>query len=262
MRSTPTLARHVAGALSAAVAALWAAAVAAAPAPGTMRVAPGKPAPLVILVDTATEMPMSRFDHFQLVDGIHKDVGDALAHALGRQPRFLALPRKRLVMALQHGDADILCGYKPDWLIGSFEWSQPFMTQVEVVLTDRGAVRPPLVGALASQPIGTVFGYHYPQLEQELGSAFVRADAPSVELNLAKLAAGRLHHMSAILSWYEYRQRQGDVKVPLHPPLVVAVHHTRCVRSPASSLSMRELDAAIDKLVADGSMAAIEARYR
>ena len=217
---------------------------------------------LVVLVDTTAEMPMSRFDRFKLVDGVHKDVGEALAQALGKTPRFLALPRKRIALALEKGEADVLCGYMPGWLGGNFSWSVPFMTQVEVVLTDRGAVRPPVIGALASQPIGTVFGYSYPQLEDQLGDAFVRADAPSVDLNLAKLAAGRLHHLSAIQSWFDYRLRQGAIKVPLHPPLVVAVHHTRCALSPRASLSLRQLDRAVDKLVAEGTIATIEARYK
>ena len=224
------------------------------------RALPG--AELVVLVDTANDMPMSRFDNFRLAEGIHKDVGEALGQALGKPVRFLALPRKRIALALEKGEADVLCGYLPAWLPGKFSWSQPFMTQTEVVLTDRGAVRPPVIGALAGQPIGTVFGYTYPNLEQDLGDAFVRADAPSVELNLAKLGAGRLHHMSAIQSWFEYRQRQGGIKVSLHAPLVIATHHTRCALSAQASVSPRELEKAIDKLVNDGTMAAIEARYR
>lgn len=224
--------------------------------------APVAGAALVVLVDTGTEMPMSRFDHFRLIEGINKDVGEALARALGRQPRFLTLPRKRIAPALERGEADILCGYMPAWLEGTFRWSQPFMTQVEVVLTDRSAVRPPLVGALAGQPIGTVFGFHYPQLEQELGVAFVRADAPSVELNLVKLAAGRLNHMAAIQSWVDYQQREGTIKRPLHAPLVVATHRTRCALSTLSQIAPAELDRALTRLQADGTISAIEARYR
>ncbi|MDB5960447.1 MAG: transporter substrate-binding protein [Massilia sp.] len=245
-------------------AALVAAAAALSLAAGTAMAVPAAPASteLVVLVDTATDMPMSRFEHHRLVDGVHKDVGDALGAALGRKVRFLALPRKRITLALESGEADVLCGYMPAWLPGQFSWSQPFMTQVEVVLTDRGAVRPPVVGALASQPIGTVFGYSYPHLEGELGAAFVRADGPSVDLNMAKLAAGRLHHVSALQHWFDYRQRRGAVKVPLHPPLVVATHHTRCALSLRSQLSQRELDRALEKLMANGTIGAIEARYR
>lgn len=219
-------------------------------------------ADLVIAVDTATFMPMARFEQFALVDGIHRDVGVALAGALGRSPRFLALPRKRVALALEAGNADLTCGYVPDWLNGKFNWSVPFMDQVQVVLTDRAAVRPPVVGALAGQPIGTVFGFHYPELERALGSAFLRNDAPGVELNMAKLAAGRLHHMTAMQSWVDYQQREGGVKFALHAPLVVATYRTRCALSRKSAVAPRELDRALERLAADGTMAAIEARYR
>ena len=223
---------------------------------------PVSAADLVVVVDTATYMPMARFDHFQVSDGIHKDVGEALANALGRKVRFKVLPRKRVALALESGDADVTCGYVPEWLDGKFNWSMPFMDQVQIVLTARAAVRPPAIGALAGQPVGTVFGYHYPELEQTLDGAFVRIDAPSVEINLAKLGAGRLNHMAAMQSWVDYQQREGTLKLPLHPPLVVATHHTRCALSPRSSVTLRELDRALERLVADGSMAAIEARYR
>lgn len=43
---------------------------------------------LVILVDTATEMPMARFERFSLVDGIHRDIGVALARHMKRTPKF------------------------------------------------------------------------------------------------------------------------------------------------------------------------------
>ena len=217
---------------------------------------------LVVLVDTATEMPMARFDHFEVVDGIHKDVGEAIAGALGRTARFLALPRKRVAMALESGSADLTCGYDPQWLGGRFIWSQPFMDQVQIVLTDRGAVRPPVMGALADQPIGTVLGYRYPELEHALEGAFLRNDAQSLDMNLAKLGAGRLHHMVAMQSWVDYRMRQGGIKVALHAPLTIAVHHTRCALSMKSTVTPRELDRALERLVADGSMAAIAAKYR
>lgn len=219
-------------------------------------------AELTVAVDTATYMPMARFAHFQIVEGIHKDIGEALAGQLGRTPRFLIVPRKRVALALESGKADLTCGYVPDWLEGEFNWSVPFMDQVQIVLTTRAAVRPPVVGALASQPVGTVFGYHYPELEQQLEGAFVRTDAPSVEMNLAKLGAGRLHHLVAMQSWVDYHQRSGGIKLALHPPLVIATHRTRCALSPKSGVSTQQLDRALERMVADGTVAAIQARYR
>lgn len=73
-------------------------------------------ADLAILVDTGTEMPMARFEQFRLVAGIHRDIGVALARHMQRTPRFLSLPRKRIVRALSDGAADVLCSYVPEWL--------------------------------------------------------------------------------------------------------------------------------------------------
>src|ERR1700741_5020922 len=75
-------------------------------------------AELVVLVDTGTEMPMAGFHGGQLVDGIHKDLGEALARNMGRHASFVLLPRKRIALALENGKADLICMYIPAWLPG------------------------------------------------------------------------------------------------------------------------------------------------
>src|SRR6476469_1274615 len=130
---------------------------------------PAAAADLVVLVDTATEMPMARFDRYRLVDGIHRDVGLALAQHLQRTPKFMSLPRKRIVKALTDGSADILCSYVPEWLDGSFLWTQPFIPIAEVLIADRRAPRPQSVADLAGKPVGTVLGYVHPEMEEMLG---------------------------------------------------------------------------------------------
>ena len=219
-------------------------------------------AELVVLVDTATEMPMARYEHYRLVDGIHKDVGEALAHAMGREPRFVAVPRKRIGEALRTGRADVLCGYVPEWLGGSLAWSQPFFPMVEVVITDRAASRPRTVADLAGQPVGTVLGYAYPDLERALGREFRRADSPSTELNLRKLAAGRLKHVVTMKNFIDYRVKLDDPVLVLHPPLVVQTYATRCAVSPRSQVSAAAVDRAVARIVRDGVVGRIAARYQ
>src|SRR4051812_27405388 len=82
---------------------------------------------LVVLVDTSNEMPMAGFEHGQLIEGVHRDIGAALAQGLGRTPRFVAMPRKRIGRVLEEGGADLLCSYVPEWLPGPFDWSVPFI---------------------------------------------------------------------------------------------------------------------------------------
>src|SRR5471032_1272944 len=91
---------------------------------GVGRAGAAPPPELVVLVDTGTEMPMAGFRDGQLVDGIHKDLGLALARKLGRAAVFHPLPRKRIAMALEAGKADLICMDLPPWLPGKFRWSR------------------------------------------------------------------------------------------------------------------------------------------
>ncbi len=219
-------------------------------------------AELVILVDTATEMPMARFEHYRLVEGTHQDIGIALAKALGREPRFLVLPRKRIPEALMSGKADLLCGYIPEWLDGKFAWSQPFMPLVEVIVTDRAAERPHSLADLRGEAIGTVFGYKYPELERVLGKDFVRADGPSTDLNLRKLARGRLRHMVTSRHLIEYRVKLGEPVLSLHAPLVVKEYMAGCAISPQARVTAAQVKRAVASIVHDGTVAAIMGRYK
>jgi polar amino acid transport system substrate-binding protein len=219
-------------------------------------------AELVVLVDTATEMPMARFERYRLVDGIHRDVGLALARNLDRQARFVSLPRKRIVRALEAGQADVLCSYVPEWLDGSFQWSQAFIPIVQVLVANRSAPRPRGVAELAGKPIGTVLGYAHPEMEELLGDGFVRADGPTSEANLRKLAAGRIQYAVTGKSFLDWRMKRGDPVLALHPPLVVKSYMGQCAVSPKGRVSVAEVDRAVAQMVRDGTVGMILARYR
>lgn len=217
---------------------------------------------LVILVDTGTEMPMARFEKWQLVDGIHRDIGLELARRMNRTPKFMALPRKRIVKALEEGAADVLCSYVPEWLDGSFYWSQPFIPIVEVLITDRSVERPRDIKELAGKPIGTVLGYSHPELVEILGDGFVRSDGPTTEANLRKVAAGRVKYAVTGKSFLDWRLKQGDPRLTLHPPMVVKSYMGQCAVSPKGRARLADVDRAIGAMLKDGSVNAIVARYK
>ncbi len=217
---------------------------------------------LVILVDTATEMPMARFKSYRLVDGIHRDIGLALASHMKRTPKFMSLPRKRIVRALEKGDADVLCSYVPEWLDGSFHWTQPFIPIVQVLIADRSVERPDTILDLAGKPIGTVLGYAHPEMLDLLGDGFIRADGPSTEANFRKVAAGRIKYALTGKTFLEWRMKQGDLPLSLHPPLVVTSYMGQCAVSPKGRAKVAEVDRAIGQMIKDGTVNAIVARYR
>jgi polar amino acid transport system substrate-binding protein len=218
-------------------------------------------ADLVIMVDTGTEMPMAGFQGGQLIEGMHKDLGEALAHKMGRQASFLMLPRKRIALALENGKADLICMYVPDWLPGNFKWSRPFFPLKEVVVTDSTVPRPRALADLYGQPIATVLGYYHPELQQALGAGFIRDDGPSNSANLRKMAAGRLHHAVTQQSTLDYHQKTGE-HLSVYPPLEVKTYMGQCAVSPRGRVDVREVDRAIAQIVKEGGVGRIMAKYR
>ncbi|MRX09432.1 transporter substrate-binding domain-containing protein [Pseudoduganella sp. FT25W] len=218
------------------------------------------PPPLVVAVDTGTEMPMAAFRDNHLVDGFHKQLGEALAARLGREASFLLLPRKRIAMAMEAGQADVICLYLPSWLPGKFEWSKGFFPVAEVLVTDTSIPQPHKLQDIAGQPVATVLGYYYPELEK-LGSGFVRDDGHSSSGNLRKMAAGRLHHAITQQSTLDYYLKVGE-KLSLYPPFVIKSYKARCAVSPQGRVRLDEVNKAIDLLVKDGSVSKIISTYQ
>jgi ABC-type amino acid transport substrate-binding protein len=217
--------------------------------------------PLVVLVDTGTEMPMAGFRDGRLAEGIHKDLGTALAARLGREAGFLLLPRKRIAMALEAGQADVLCLYLPPWLPGNFQWTRGFFPVSEVVVTDTSVAQPHNLRDLNGKPVATVLGYYYPELEKAMGNGFIRDDGHSSSGNLRKMAAGRLHHAITQQSTLDYYLKVGE-KLSLYPPLVVKHYKAQCAVSPQGSVNVNEVNKAIEQIVKDGSVSKIISNYQ
>jgi ABC-type amino acid transport substrate-binding protein len=216
---------------------------------------------LVVLVDTGTEMPMAEFQGGQLTKGMHKDLGQALAARMGRGAVFHLLPRKRIALALEAGQADIICMYVRDWLPGKFLWSEPFFPMTEVVVSDTSGPRPRSLKELYGKPIATVLGYSHPELEQVLGAGFVRDDGASSVGNLRKMAIGRRHHVLTQQSTLDYHQKVGD-KLSVYPPLVVKTYLGQCAVSGRGHVGVAEVNQAIAQLLRDGGISRIVAAYR
>jgi ABC-type amino acid transport substrate-binding protein len=225
--------------------------------------AQAEPAPaLVMLVETSALMPQARIDGDRVVEGLHVDIGQALARRLGRQLEARPVPRKRLAVALEQGEGDLLCDYQSEWLPGPFAWSRPFIPDQALLISAASAPPLPGLAALAGQPVGTVRGYVYPEMAEVLRGGFVRDDAPDAVANLRKLELGRIRHALTGRRVLEYRQRIGSFRLALQPPLVVSEVLAQCALSPRSTLPLAALNAAIQGLVAEGELGRLLARYR
>jgi ABC-type amino acid transport substrate-binding protein len=216
---------------------------------------------LVVLVATSVDMPMADIRDGQLVGGVHLDLGRALANKLHRELVVEVLPRKRLAHALESGRADILCTYQPEWLEGRHQWTQAFFPQSELLVSSRAVPAPHALSDVRGQPVGTVLGFSYPEMEQALGSGFVRSDAPLAAANLQKFKLGRVRHVIVDKAFYDYQLRQG-LAIDAFPPLVIKYQLTRCALSTHSSVSLAEADAAITQLLREGAINRILSNYQ
>jgi polar amino acid transport system substrate-binding protein len=219
-------------------------------------------AELNVAVETSTDMPMARIQAGGLQGGIHRDIGLALGRHLDRTVHFVLLPRKRLKRSLETGEVDIACHFLPAWLPGDFAWTTPFMPNALLLVSHLDEPQPKELSDLSDQPVGTVLGFVYPEVEAALGTHFVRDDAVNAIANLRKLAAGRLHHALVGQVFLEFQQHDKSLELRIHPPLVIHRYEAQCAVSKRGQVSAEEVDDAIGAMKRAHEIEAIYAQYR
>jgi polar amino acid transport system substrate-binding protein len=187
------------------------------------------------------------------VSSFQTSLGKALADQMGRPVQFVGLPRKRLISGLEAGEGDILCGYLPAWISGQFDWSRPFIPVSDLVLASDRVPEPRDIGELKGKRIGTVLGFRYPELEQQLGRDFKRDDGPSNDVSLHKLLAGRYDYLATTRSLVDAYASRGQLPRNSHI-LVVKEFQTMCAISRHGNVTPDELNAAIDVVVKSGTL--------
>lgn len=216
---------------------------------------------MVFIAATNNTMPLAQFEGRQLVGGILKDLGDAITQRLGRRATYVNIPSKRVWSVLMQGEADGVCYVMPSWAEGTFDWSRPLIPDGVVLAAHHRAPVVRSLAELANQPVGTVLGYHYPEVEAELGPRFIRDDAPTMEHNLKKLTAGRRQYGVVELTALEYRIRN-DKAAKLRADVVFFRFKAHCAFSKRSQIPFARVERAINALHGDGTVDAILDRYR
>lgn len=219
------------------------------------------PGELVFVAATNHNMPLSRFQHGELADGLLKELGDAIAQRMGLHPRYVSAPAKRVAEFLVSGRADGVCFVLPRWLPGTFNWSQPLIPDSGVLVARVDAPPVRVLSDLANRPVGTVLGYSYSMIESELGRAFVREDAPTMELNISKIVHGRMQYAIMGRMNAEYLMRAEPVH-KLRIDFEFDPFMAQCAFSQKSAIPFGDVQRAIGSLAADGSIERILQHYR
>lgn len=218
------------------------------------------PGELVFVAATNHNMPLSRFRNGELVDGILKDLGDGIAQRMGLQVRYVSVPAKRVGEFLVNGRADGVCFVLPRWLPGAFNWSQPLIPDSGVLVSRTEAPPVRVLSDLANKPVGTVLGYSYSMIESELGRAFVREDASTMELNISKMLHGRMQYAIMGRMNAEYLMH-ADPQHKLRIDFEFDPYMAQCAFSLKSTVPFGDIQRAIASLVSDGSVERLLKRY-
>jgi polar amino acid transport system substrate-binding protein len=220
-------------------------------------------APPVLRVVAATNqsMPLLGMAGQVPVDGLIKELGELLARRLGMTPVFVALPSKRVGPALASGAADLLCYVKAEWLDEELLWTQPFLPGAGVIAATPQAPAVAALQDLRDETLGTVLGYKYPVIEQALKQPMRREDVPDALVNLRRLALGRVRYAVTDRAVLAYFMR-------LHPEAglreAIDVEHYQlgCALTPHKPGLLVPLRKVIGQMQTDGSLEALQARYR
>ena len=189
------------------------------------------------------------------------ELGELLAERNHREAKFVLRPRKRLANTLEMNEADILCGYLPQWLPGNFDWSIGFVDVGDVLVSTLRVPAPASIEDIGGHPVGTSMGYSYPDVEKILGNKFVRDDGPGADANLKKLAAGRFDYAIISMATLNYHLRVNDLHLSIHPPLIITKFKSQCALSKNSRVSLADLNKSISEIQHDGSLEKLLKKY-
>lgn len=220
--------------------------------------------PIRAIVSSTNASPYAIFQNDNLHSGIAKDILDTLAQRSFRDINYLDLPRARVELWLESGQADIACFLNPDWVAQPQQlgWSPVLFMTKQVFI--RQASSAPITRAmdLHQRRIGTVRGFSYPELEALFSSGqAVRDDAADLTANIERLREGRIDAVMSVdlhVDYFQVVKNNPDFAIDL---MWAKPAPTYCALSKHNLSNYNQLKNDLTDLVDTGAMKAILASY-
>lgn len=221
---------------------------------------------LQISVADSDGPPIAFLADNRLTGGLSKEIGEALAHELGTNVEFIVVPRKRIEPLIEAGKAQITCNANPKWYKHPqrLQWTKEIYPQVERLISLKPLPDIHYVNELTGKKISTIRGYTYPALAY-LWLNHRASHLPESRLELMIRAIQRRLADVAVVSELEFaywaKNHPIDAQqLKLHPITVTSIP-TMCAVSQHSSITVAQLNQAIDRLHHSGQLKAILKRY-
>lgn len=197
-----------------------------------------------------------------LKEGILKDVGEALSKELGITFKILLLPKQRIAPALLSGRISLICHSNEIWqpkIKNQVFWSHDLYNSTNFVAFLKNKA-PKSKKDLYGERIGTVLNFIYTGLEEEFHKNLVlREDGPNIGSNIQKLLKRRVNYV--LMSNLEYNYFKKSFPVLQFADFAHDSVTTKCALSKKSSLSLSQLNRAIDTIKRNGTLERILKSY-
>lgn len=224
---------------------------------------PARAQSLIFAFGDHNEAPFALVEGGQLKGGFALEFGLALAARLGRQAAFRFVPRNRITAEIQVGNVDAYClaanAYYP--VFASDRFTRPLFADHDIVLLSAGLRGEAELSSLKGARVGAVLGFLYPPEVEAMfaGGGAERIDARNAEGNLRKLQGGRLDAVILPLAaWRQALARDPSVAGVARPDVIqIARRERTCLVSPSSTVTVAEMDEAIQSLTDDGTLPAL-----
>lgn len=209
--------------------------------------------------------PYVELDGQTPVGGLMFELMQAIAREAGARAEFVLLPSMRVDAALDTGEVDLHCLISPLWYSQPLDPDRlgPPMVILEDVLAARAGTAPLDLAAQRGLRVGTVLGYRYGELDPLFADGrLVREDAPNQQRLLEKLSRGR----SAVAVVDRLVLAAYNRGIPAGERLSVlrslSRTPTHCMLGKRADLPVKQVRAALERLVARGDVRRLMARYR
>lgn len=194
--------------------------------------------------------------------GILPDISRTIAMDLGKQAKFVAIPRKRIDEFAAAGEIDVRCYAHALW-VGNPElyfWSKPIFQNVDQLVVRRPKSVPKviedfLVAGGKPHVVGAVLGYRYPTLDNYFAQGrLLRKDMPDSFSLIGGLAAGAYDNVVVSSITLDYILGRRPSWRPLVNPerLTVETTEPACGLLKSSNLDHAAFLASVEKLANQG----------
>lgn len=197
--------------------------------------------------------------------GIIVELMDELARRADVEVSYQQVARKRLEYSLQTGKIHVVVTSNPKWLVepDRVDWALQIFDEKNVIVIRRDSPNITNVEGLIGLTLGTVLGYAYPEIDNELTNGLVvRSDSLEVMHNLTRLKAGRLDAVvtSDIQGAWLIKESgyQNDL---VFASFLVSEHKITPAVSKLSPVPLEQVNQILQSMLDDGFIAKLLQKY-